>query len=290
MPGISLDLQSMTTPVGIVRFLEIFLSCTAFSLIANVQEYKGAYGGWCMFTWCFSFALTILIVILELTEVHRRIPISWADFTTSFAMMATLMNLTSFIIYPSIFLVSENPSNKDHKLAATAMACLCFVAYAAEVSLTRARQEELSGFLTTVPGLLKVLEAFVACIIFVSIEGTYSNMAGRQWCMAVYCVCFIIALLIIIGTIAKLISRLPFPFERFLTAYNILAVLMYLTAAIMWPIFYFRDNTSRPPKCPKGHCEWDNMLIATVLTFVNLAVYIVDLFYSARLVFVTVAS
>uniref|UniRef100_UPI00398ECE88 myeloid-associated differentiation marker homolog n=1 Tax=Pristiophorus japonicus TaxID=55135 RepID=UPI00398ECE88 len=286
---VQLNYTSMTAPVGIVRFFEVFLSCTAFSLVAHVGQYSGSYGGWCMFTWCFSFVVSVLIIVLELTALNAKIPISWDDFTTSFAMLATLMNLTASIIYPTIFLASNRQSDSDYKIAATAMSCVCFVAYAIEVGLTRAKPGEISGFLTTVPGLLKVLEAFVACIIFVIVEGSYGANSGRQWCMAVYCICFIITFLIIILTIAKLIAALPFPFERFLTVYNIVAVLMYITAAIIWPIFCFSKDygtPTRPSQCARGSCQWDNRVTATVLTFVNLVVYIVDLVYSARLVFI----
>ncbi|XP_041063148.1 myeloid-associated differentiation marker homolog [Carcharodon carcharias] len=286
MPAL-LDYKLMTSPVGIVRFFEIFLSCTAFSLVAHIGQYSGPFGGWCMFTWCFSFAISVLIVVLELTALYSRIPISWDDFTTSFAMLALLMNLTASLIYPTIFLESAN--QMDFKIAATAMSCLCFVAYAVEVGLTRAKPGEISGFLKTVPGLLKVLEAFIACIIFVIVQRSYQANSGRQWCMAVYCICFIITFSIIILTIAKLITMLPFPFERFLTVYNIVAVLMYITAAIIWPIFCFSaryGHSNRPSNCERGNCSWDNQVAATVLTFANLAVYIVDLVYSARLVFI----
>ncbi|XP_032896359.1 myeloid-associated differentiation marker homolog [Amblyraja radiata] len=287
--SLQLNCRLLATPIGIVRLLEILLSCTAFSLIAHVGLYSGSYGGWCMFAWCFSFAVTFLILALELTGLHANIPISWEDFSTSFAMLATLLNLTASIIYPSVFLPTGNREIEDHQIAATAMSCLCFIAYAVEVGLTRARPGEISGFLKTVPGLLKVLEAFIACIIFVLVEDTYRANSGRQWCMAVYCICFIVTLLIIILTIAQLIARMPFPFERFLTVYSLLAVLMYITAAIVWPIFCFSQShgqPTRPSGCRRGHCYWDNQVIATVLTYVNLVVYIVDLVYSAKLVFI----
>ncbi|XP_078095969.1 myeloid-associated differentiation marker-like protein 2 [Mustelus asterias] len=284
-----LDLKSMTGPVGIVRLFEVFLSCTAFSLVAHVGQYSGPYGGWCMFTWCFSFVVSVLIIGLELTVLFSRIPISWDDFTTSFAMLATLMNLTASIIYPTVFLAPNRQTDVDFKIAATAMSCLCFIAYAVEVGLTRAKPGEISGFLKTVPGLLKVLEAFIACIIFVIVEGSYHVNTGRQWCMAVYCICFIITFSIIILTITKLTAVLPFPFQKFLAVYNIMAVLMHITAAIVWPIFCFSPHygkPTRPSGCERGKCLWDNQVIVTILTFANLIVYFVDLIYSSMLVFI----
>ncbi|XP_069761631.1 myeloid-associated differentiation marker homolog [Narcine bancroftii] len=288
-----MNFRLLTTPVGIVRIFEIFLSCTTFSLIAHVGRYSGPYGDWCMFVWCLSFAVTLLILLGELTGLCTNVPISWEDFTMSFAMVALLMNLTATIIYPSIFLSSNNNQViKDHQIAATAMSCLCFIAYGIEVGLTRAKPGEISGFLKTVPGLLKVLEAFIACIIFLLVEDSYSANSGRQWCMAVYCICFIFTFLVIILTIAKLTGRLPFPFEKFLTVYNIMAVLMYISVAIIWPLFCFHERygtPTRPEPCARGNCLWDNQVIATVLSYGNLIVYVVDLVYSAKLVFIAQA-
>ncbi|XP_078273609.1 myeloid-associated differentiation marker homolog [Rhinoraja longicauda] len=293
--SVQLNCRLLITPIGIVRLLEVLLSCTAFSLVAHVGLYSGPYGGWCMFAWCLSFAVTLIIVALEVTGLEASVPISWEDFTASFAMLATLLNLTASIIYPSVFLspTGRQGAREDHQIAATAMSCLCFVAYAVEVGLTRARPGEVSGFLRTVPGLLKVLEAFTACMIFVLVEGSYGANPGRQWCMAVYCICFILTLLIILLTIARLTARLPIPFDKLLTAYSFLAVLMYLTAAIVWPIFCFSPShgrASRPRACQRGHCPWDDQVAAAVLTFANLLVYIVDLVYSAKLVFIPQAA
>ncbi|KAK6481851.1 myeloid-associated differentiation marker-like protein [Huso huso] len=286
---VEMDYRSVTAPVGIVRLVEIFLSCVTFSLVAHDGTFSGSYGIWCMFSWCFCFILTVLIVLLEFTGLCQKIPISWEDFTSAFAMLATLMVLTASIIYPVEFLKNCSGDNCSFKIAATAMSCLCFIAYAVEVGLTRAKPGEISGFLSTIPGLLKVLEAFVACIIFISISD-YSRNSGRQWCMAVYCLCFIFALIIIIFTICKIISLFPFSFDKVLTGYNILAVLMYASAAIVWPIFCFDKKYGggpRPPNC--NSCSWDGLVVVTVMTYINLVVFIVDTVYSVRLVFFTSA-
>ncbi|KAJ1098275.1 hypothetical protein NDU88_003391 [Pleurodeles waltl] len=281
--------RSLIAPVSVARFFQIFLSCTAFSLVASVNGYTGSYGVWCMFTWCFCFIVSVLIVVLEVTEVGPRLPLSWEDFTSAFAMLATLMIFTTSIMYPSVFLTD---SCKGHSCAckgsATAISILCFMAYALEVGLTRAKPGEISGFLSTVPGLLKVFEAYVACLIFslLNYHQLYSTNSGRQWCMAVFCICFIITVLIIVLTIGRLLTSLPLPFDKLLIGYNILAVLMYLSAAIVWPIFCFKDNP-RPSPCSEYPCLWDNLLGATFLTYINLVAYIVDLVYSTRMVFFT---
>ena len=47
--------------------------------------------------------------------------------------------------------------------------------------------KEISGYIHTVPGLLKVLETFVDCIIFAFLSNTslYLHQSALEWCVAV---------------------------------------------------------------------------------------------------------
>lgn len=175
-------------------------------------------------------------------------------------------------------------STCSKQIGASVCSCLAFVLYAIEVGLSRAKPGEISGFLSTVPGLLKVLEAFVACIIFICLESSqYTSYPGLQWCVAVYCICFIFALLIIIFTICRLLALFPAPFDKVLTFVNVLAVLMYITAVVIWPLYSFKNNP-RPNNCSQD-CLWNKLVVISFMTCVNLIVYIVDTVYSFRLVF-----
>ncbi|XP_053708304.1 myeloid-associated differentiation marker homolog [Synchiropus splendidus] len=274
---VTLDLR-----VLIVRILEVVFTCIAFSLVASLGHRTSSFWTWCMFTWCFCFAVTILILLLEITDLSSKIPISWDDFTAAYAMLATLMVLAASIIYPNYTLC---PSC-DKQIAAVVMSCFAFIAYAIEVGLIRAKPGEISGFLATVPGLLKVLETFVACIIFICLDRShYTRYAGLQWCVAVYSICFIVALLVILFTIFRLLALFPAPFDKVLTFFNVTAILMYMTAVVIWPLYSFKNNNSRPNKCQKP-CPWDALVVITFMTCFNLVVYIVDTVYSLRLVFV----
>ncbi|KAM8824459.1 myeloid-associated differentiation marker homolog [Synchiropus picturatus] len=274
---VTLDLR-----VLIVRILEVVFTCIAFSLVASLGHRTSSFWTWCMFTWCFCFAVTILILLLEITDLSSKIPISWDDFTAAYAMLATLMVLAASIIYPNYTLC---PSC-DKQIAAVVMSCFAFIAYAIEVGLIRAKPGEISGFLATVPGLLKVLETFVACIIFICLDRShYTRYAGLQWCVAVYSICFIVALLVILFTIFRLLALFPAPFDKVLTFFNVTAILMYMTAVVIWPLYSFKNNNSRPNRCLKP-CPWDALVVVTFMTCFNLVVYIVDTVYSVRLVFV----
>ncbi|XP_044289739.1 myeloid-associated differentiation marker homolog [Varanus komodoensis] len=296
MVTLELNPRSLTSPLGIVRLFEIFLSCTAFSLVAVHQSYSTSYGAWSMFTWCFCFTVSIFIVVMEFIGLAQSLPLSWEDFISAFSMLATLMIFTTSIVYPSVFIPNKcaSPGSGSHKCsyegAATAVSCLCFVAYAVEVGLTQAKAGEVSSFLATVPGLLKVFEAYVACLIFSLVDATpyYKDFPGLQWCLAVYCICFIVTVLILVLTIGRCLTYLPLPVEKFLVGFNILAVLMYLTAAIIWPIYSFK-NKSKPSCHPsEPQCmSWNNRLGVTFLSFFNLIAYIVDLVYSSKMVFLS---
>ncbi|AWP18795.1 putative myeloid-associated differentiation marker -like [Scophthalmus maximus] len=275
-----MDFTRLTAPVGIVRIFQVILTCISFSLVASEGHSTNSLWTWCMFTWCFCFCVTLLILLLEFTTLSAKVPISWDDFTTAFAMLATLMVLAASIIFPVICYCSGK------QIGATVTSGLASILYAIEVVLTRAKPGEISGFLSTVPGLLKVLEAFVACIIFVCLDYTaFTRFPGLQWCVAVYSICFIFALLVIIFTIFRLLSLFPAPFDKLLTVCNVLAVLMYITAVVIWPLYSFQNN-ARPSYCSKVKtCPWNNLVVVSFMTCVNLVAYIVDTVYSFRLVF-----
>lgn len=203
----------------------------------------------------------------ETHEISAKLTICTFIFALSFVQL-----LTVSIIYPKFFTCSTC----SKAIGATVTSWLAFLLYATEVGLTRAKPGEISGFLSTVPGLLKVIEAFVACIIFICLDFTsYSSLPGLQWCVAVYSICFIFALLVIIFTIGRLLALFPAPFDKVLIVCNVLAVLMYITAVVIWPLYSFRNKTTKPN---------DILVVITAMTCINLVAYIVDTVYSFRLV------
>ncbi|XP_009500643.2 myeloid-associated differentiation marker homolog [Phalacrocorax carbo] len=289
MAVVTVNLRTVTSRVGIARLFAVVLSCIAFSLVASTRHFQSHYGTWCMFTWCFCFAVTLLVLVLELLGLYPRLPLSWDDFTSAFSVLAALMVFTTSVVFPSTFISSPcNNSTCALQAVATVASCLCFLAYALEVGLTRTKPGDISSFLSTVPGLLKVFEAYVACLIFslldMSMLATHDTKAGLQWCVAVYSICFIITLIIIIFTIGRCLAYMPCPLEKMLVGYNALALVMYITATVLWPLYSFRQ-TSRPNLCGTD-CWWDKHLGVTFLTIFNLIAYLVDLVYSTRMVFI----
>ncbi|KAK7167227.1 hypothetical protein R3I94_001582 [Phoxinus phoxinus] len=278
------DFRTLIQPLGIVRMLEVVLTCICFALAASkgvpIIENGLSHWAWCMFCWCFCCFTTLLILVLEFTSLSAKVPISWEDFTMAFAMLATLMMLTISIVFPTFFARASD----SREIGASAVSWLCFGLYAGEVWLIHKIPGEISGFLSTVPGLLKILETFVSCIIFTCLSpGEYRWFPGTQWCVAVYSICFIFSLLIILLTIARLLHVFPFSFDKAVITFNILAVAMYATAVVIWPLYAF--NHSRPEGC--NHCSWDDLVVVTFMTVINFLVYIGDMAYSVKIVFFT---
>ncbi|CAL8272114.1 unnamed protein product [Lota lota] len=280
----NVSVRSLTDPVGLLRIAALVLTCMSFGLVASVgvtASEESSYWAWCMFTWCFCCFFTLVILILEFTTLSAKVPVSWEDFTTAFAMLAALMCLAASAIYPAFFTCSACP----RQIGATITSWFCFFTYGGEVVLTRLRPRgQISGFLSTVSGLLKILETFVACIIFTSLDpAKFSGSPGLQWCVAVYCMCFICALLIILLTIGRLLSYFPVSFERLVTVSNVLAAMMYMTTMVIWPLYGFRGTV-------QNSAMWNKLLVVTFMSIFNFIVYTVDSVFSIHMVFWPQAS
>ncbi|XP_071330017.1 myeloid-associated differentiation marker-like [Trachinotus anak] len=275
------DLRSLTQPVGIMRILAAMLTCMSFSLVATVGYSSSPYWAWCMFTWVFCFFFTLLILILDFTTVSAKLPFAWDDFSAAFAILASLMCLATSIIYPTFFTCKTC----YRQIGASVVSWVCFGVYAGEVALTRLRPSgQNSGFLSTLPGIMKMLETFLACLIFMSLDRHhYIKFPGLQWCVAVYSLCFIFCIIIILLSVGQLSSSFPFSFDKLVIVYNILAAVMYITAMVIWPLYSFSRN-KRPNDCNR-FCPWDKLVMVTLMTIFNSIVYTLDTAYSIRLVF-----
>ena len=62
------------------------------------------------------------------------------------------------------------------------------------------KRKEIPCYVHTRPGLLKVLETFMAFVVFACIINTslYLHQPALEWCVAVYSICFIPAALAIL--------------------------------------------------------------------------------------------
>ncbi|XP_006874190.1 PREDICTED: myeloid-associated differentiation marker-like [Chrysochloris asiatica] len=293
--------RALTQPLGLLHLLQLLSTCIVFSLVASMGIWEGPVGNWSMFTWCFCFSMMLIILIVEVFGLQFRFPLSWRNFPITFTCYAALLCLSTSIIYPTTYVqFLAHGYAWDHAIAATSLSCIAFLAYAFEVTWTWVWPGKITGYMATVPGLLKVLETFMACIIFtfISDPSLYQHQTVLEWCVAMYAIYFILASVAILLNLGDCTNALPIPFPSFLSGLALLSVILYSTALVIWPLYQFNElyggqpRRSKDVSCGRSHvyyiCTWDRRLAIAILTAINLLAYLADLVYSTRLVFVKV--
>ena len=231
----------------------------------------------------------------ELCGLEGHFPFSWDNFLTTCNCYSALLCLSASIIYPIIYIqFFSNSHDWDRTIISTAFSCIAFVAYAMDVTWTRAQPNMITGYMATVPGLLKGLETIVACVIFVFLSNTslYLHQPALEWCVAVYSICFILAAVVLLLDLGEREYRLPVPVPIFQLVLTLLSVLLCISALVLWPLYQFSEELGGQPQRPSDGdcrdeltydmCAWDQRLAVAVLTVINLLVYVADLGYWAR--------
>ncbi|XP_071763410.1 myeloid-associated differentiation marker-like protein 2 [Centroberyx gerrardi] len=263
---------------GGLHMCQIILCLVTFFLGAFKGESTHTYWNYAMFTWSFCPIMTIIITLIEMFLLD--IPLNmfcmdWPDFTTGMAMSSTLMTLTVAITYANFYACSKC----FYAWLVSLFAFLCGVVYAMEVVKDKILDGKKGSYLAALPGFWKVMEAFVTCIIFISLTG-YHDRPVLILCIVAYIIPFpIIPLIIVTNILKKLKKCLPFNLDRFVFIFLVISVVLYAFAAIVWPIFIFRNNP-RPSDCPASYCIWAIQFMVAFMTYVNLILFIVDLVFT----------
>ncbi|CAL8269310.1 unnamed protein product [Gadus morhua 'NCC'] len=291
--GRYLDRRAACSPIGAARLSQLVLGCAVVAMVIHSAGYSGSYGVFCMAVWCLCFAVTTVIFFLDATRLYGCLPVSWGNLTVAFAALATLMYVTASVVYPLYFVSSECPyagcEVRNFRIAVATCSMAATLAYGAEVVLSRRPgQAAAAGYMATPPGVLKVVQAFVACVIFggVANGGGLAGRPGLVCCVAVWAGCFgLTSLLVLLAVCGRTGALRCLPWDRLLGAYGLLALLLYLSASVAWPVLCFDSKYGspwRPASCPRGGCVWDSQLVVSVLSFLNLGLYAADLLYSQR--------
>ena len=278
----------------LLRVPQLFSTCVAFSLVADMGIWRGDIGNWFMSCWCICFIVTLFIVIIELNDLQPRFPFYWYNFPVTFACYAALICLSASIIY-SIAYVQFLPDGPewDRAVAATAFSCIASVLYAIEMARVWNfyKLKEIPCYVHTVPGLLNVLETFVAGVIFAFLSNTslYLHQPALECCVAVYSICFIPAAVTILLNLGEWENRLPIPFPIFQLVLTVFSVLLYISALVLWLLYQFYEELGGLPQRSSDvsciddlMCAWDQRLAVAVLTAINLLIYVAELGYWAR--------
>ncbi|XP_043345535.1 myeloid-associated differentiation marker-like [Cervus canadensis] len=280
-----------------LRLPQLFSTCVAFSLVADMGFLRGAIGNWSMAIWCLCFAMTLVVVIVEYKDFQSFFPFYWYNFPVTYACYAALVCLSISIIY-SITYVQFLPYGLfgDRAIAATAFSCVASVFYAMDVAFmwNCYKLDNISCYMHTVPGLLKVLETFMAGVIFAFLSNTslYMHQPALEWCVAVYSICFILSSVALLLSLWEFDNRLLFPFPIFQLVINLLSILLYVSALLLWPLYQcYEEFVRQHQRSSDGDCgdeltyhmcTWDQRLAVAILTAINLLVYVADLVYWAR--------
>ncbi|KAM4750888.1 myeloid-associated differentiation marker-like [Anableps anableps] len=289
MPVIVLEARDFTSPLFLVRTLEVLSSCTAFSLVASL-EHKNSNSSsdhssdtfriFCMFTWCFFFVVSLLIHIISIIQFHSLIPISWKNLTMTVALLGVLMNLSSTVVFP--WIVMDHGTMSSRALAATVASGLTFVAYASESFVLRTQAHEQRGYISSFPGFLKIVQLWGG-LKMIPLMVLISNLTtGVQWQFWVSCVsyaiCVFIALITLVVILGDFAGRCLLPFDRFLAAFSLIGVLLYMLATVicLTKILQLTEMDSNPNNL-------NVVIMETVVSSITLLAYTVDLAFSIKL-------
>uniref|UniRef100_A0A3Q3FBZ4 Myeloid-associated differentiation marker-like protein 2 n=2 Tax=Labrus bergylta TaxID=56723 RepID=A0A3Q3FBZ4_9LABR len=262
---------------GGLHMCQIVLCLVTFVLGLFRGGSSHTYWNYAMFTWAFCPIMTLIITIIEMfkLDILLILCMDWADFTTGMAMSSSLMTVSVAIFYANFYACLKCL----YGLIVSVFAIVCAVLYVLEVVKDKLLDRKKGSYLAALPGFWKVLEAFVSCMIFISLSG-YRDKIALILCVIAYAIPFPILPLIIATNILKKLKKcLPFNLDRFVFIFLVISVILYIFAAIMYPIFMFKNNP-RPHDCPPSYCIWAIQFMVAFLTYVNLILFTLDLIFT----------
>ena len=231
-----------------------------------------------MVIWPLSAILTLVITVVEMFLIHKFILVfcmDWDDFTTGIAFISSLTTCTCAICYCTFYLCLK--CLWDWLVAVLAIVCCAL--YIFEFVKDKLDSTRSVKYLAALPGIFKILEAYVSCLIFISLMG-YQGQPGLIWCVVAYIIPFlIIPVVIAVNVMKKLRDCLPFNLTRVEFLILVISVLLYISAAILWPVYTLRNNP-RPDDCPTGGCAWSFFFLVTFMTYINLGLFTVELVFT----------
>ncbi|KAM6951151.1 myeloid-associated differentiation marker-like protein 2 [Aplochiton taeniatus] len=268
------------TMAGIFRLLEIILSVLALVIPMFRGAMVNPYGVWCEFVWVFCVVVPAALTVLEALAVPVLLAAflpDWADLTCGLTVLCAGMASAATVVFGVVFVCPSCIGN---------ILCVIFSLAASVVFLVHGVLQKLkcpSGYLSNLRGSLRWSEALLACILlagatnyFLGVEKEFQPW-GMRWCVLVFAVCLIVTVAIIVLHLLKLLQFLVCHKMGLLElVFNMVAVLSYLSAVIIWPIYGYRHfRTYNPPNCE--YCTHKDLDVVMVAASVNLVLYVIDL-------------
>ncbi|XP_049420312.1 myeloid-associated differentiation marker-like protein 2 [Epinephelus fuscoguttatus] len=269
---------------GILRLLEIIFSALTFIIVISRGRMVSPWGVWCEFVWVFCIAVPLVLSVVESKMWHILLAVflpNWADLTCGLTALCTLMITSATVIFAAVFVCLTCVVN-----------ILCFISSLIATVfflIDGAMQKKLlpSGYLSSLRGSLRTTEAFIACIILTAatdhfVNGEWSfRPPGMIISIVVFAVCLLVTVVIIVLHLLKLLQcLLAFRLSLVELVFNVVAVLLYLLAVILWSVFGYKRFKYNPYICQK--CSYVDMNTVNIGAIVNTVLYIVDLVLSIK--------
>lgn len=293
MPVIVLEARDFANPLFVVRMCEVVSGSVTIGLVATLkrpesdgapeQDHWSAFMILCMFTWGFFFSLTLLIHILSIIQFHNLIPISWKNLSATAAVLGTFMSFSASVFFCWIIMDHRSPS--PHSVAAAVASCLTVLAYASESYVICIHAGVQRGYMGSVSGLLKLLQLWGSCqmlalVVEVVCELPNEAHVWQRWASgASYGICILMSLIMLVVLLGDLAGRCPLPFDRFLSGFSLVGVLLYmLTTVISFTKILHLKKLDRI----QGRSS-ELAIMETVVSSITLLAYTVDLAFSIKL-------
>ncbi|XP_059181140.1 myeloid-associated differentiation marker-like protein 2 [Centropristis striata] len=269
---------------GILRLLEIIFSALCAIIVIFRGRMVSPWGVWCEFVWVFCIIVPLVLSVVEDRKWHILLALflpNWADLTCGLTALCALMITSATVIFAAVFVCLTCISS-----------ILCFlVSIVATVFflIDGAMQKKLFpiGYLSSLRGGLRTTEAFIGCIIlsaaadhFVTGEWAFRPL-GMIISIVLFAVCLLATVVIIVLHLLKLLQcLLAFKLSVMELVFNVVAVLLYLLAVILWSVFGYKRHKYNPYICQK--CSYVDVNTVNVAAIVNIVFYIVDLVLSVK--------
>lgn len=269
---------------SILRILEVIFSALPLVIVLFRGRMVSPWGVWCEFVWFFCIIVSLVLSVVEAKMWHVLLAAflpNWEDLTCGLTVLCAVMIISATVIFAAVFVCLSCIVN---------VLCFIFSLVATVVFLVDAVMQKKtfpSGYLSSLRGVLRTAEAFIACIIlsaatdhFVSLEWSF-RPAGMICSIIVFAVCLLVTVVIMVLHLLKLLQcLLSFGLNMMELVFNILAVLFYLLAVILWSVFGYKRYQYNPYLCDK--CAFTDLNTVTVGAIVNLVLYTADLVLSFK--------
>ncbi|XP_026172119.1 myeloid-associated differentiation marker-like protein 2 [Mastacembelus armatus] len=266
---------------NILRLLEMIFSTLSLIIVIFRGRMVSPWGVWCEFVWFFCIIVPLVLLVVEAKKWNILLVAflpNWDDLTCGLTILCVVMITSATVTFVAVFVCS-------HCIASI----LCFISslIATVVFLVDAVKQKMkcpSGYMSSLRGILRTAQAFVACIIItaaldhfvIGIGNQKPRPIGMILSTIVFFVCLLVTVFIIVLNLLKLLQcLLSFGLSRMEFVFDILAVVLYLLAVILWGVFGYKRYQYNPYSCDK--CSYEDLNTVTIGAIINLVLYTVDL-------------